>query len=256
MFFPSALRRSVRFAVGSFAVAAWIAVGFSACWGLAEGEVVRVQSERHSKKESERTYLQHLQIIEDFLNHIRSWRADFIEIGRAGDVSRGVFILKKSPAMMKMDYINPPLRVVTVKKQKVTYYDKELKEKSVTSVYSSPLSFFLDFKIDLKENVSIIDCKESDGRIEATFKKKDDKDGEKGVVRIAFRILSDEESGDRSNGKNKEKAQQKRRSKASPTLQMESWEIYRNVRALNLENPVRVFLKNQVINQYISDEEF
>lgn len=220
-----------------------------------------LKSSRNQRQQEDRC----IRLIEDFLNTIRTWRADFLETDSQGRISRGIFLLKKSPAMMKMDYIDPATRVIVVKNHKVIFYDKELKEKSITSVHSSPLSFFLDYKIDLKENVSIIDCEESNGKLIAVFRKKDDKNGEKGVIRIVFRILSNSKIANSSQKNDQEKRKGRKgdnNNKSaedlanSVSLQLESWEVYRNVQALNFENPVTVYLENQVINQRISDEEF
>lgn len=189
----------------------------------------------------------YVKVIEDFLNSIRTWRADFLEINSAGKEVKGLFLLKKSPAMLKMDYKDPPLRLIVVKNHKITYYDKELKEKSVTSTHSSPLSFFLDFKINLKDNVKVISCSKFEQKLIIIFRKKEDKDAENGVVRIVFNMKS---SNSRVNkGKIKGNV-------VEQPLQLECWEISKSMRALERGEFTRVCLKNQKINQFISDEEF
>ena len=167
--------------------------------------------------------------IEQFFNNISSFQSDFVEINSRGWQSLGFFRLKRRPAMLKMDYTDPPTKTITVKNNKVIYYDKELKEKSVTSVYSSPLAFFLDPKINIRDNLEIISCLKTNNALMVAFRKKNDKDEENGVVVLAFSL--------------------------NPFL-LTGWEIYRRSDQMDIEIPIRIYLKNQRINQNISDSEF
>lgn len=167
--------------------------------------------------------------INDFFNSINTFRADFIEISSRGQVSSGIFILKKRPAMLKMDYAMPSTKTITVKKNKVIYYDKELKEKSVTSVYSSPLAFFLDSKINILSNLETVFCMEKNGKLLIVFRKKDDPDEENGAVALSFDLKP---------------------------FKLTGWEIYKKSSQINTEAPIEVILEKQKINQEIPDEEF
>ena len=171
----------------------------------------------------------YLKQVEQFFNSISTFKSDFIEISSKGWQSSGSFCMKRQPAMLKMDYKIPPTKIIIVKNNKVIYYDKELKEKSVTSVYSSPLAFFLDSKVNICENLEVISCLKMDSMLVMVFRKKDDKDEENGVVALIFSLKP---------------------------FQLTGWEIYRNSAQMDIEIPIRVYLKEPKINQKISDDEF
>lgn len=167
--------------------------------------------------------------VEQFFNNITTFRSDFIEINSRGWQSSGLFMLKRRPAMLKMDYTAPPTKIIIVKNNKVIYYDKELKEKSITSVYSSPLAFFLDQKVNISDNLEVILCIKTNNALTIIFRKKNDKDEENGIVSLVFSL--------------------------NP-FQLIGWEIYRRSNQMDTEIPTRIYLKNQKINQNISDGEF
>ena len=181
------------------------------------------------KKISGMDVQKYLKQVEQFFNSISTFKSDFIEISSKGWQSCGSFAMKRHPAMLKMDYKIPPTKIIIVKNNKVIYYDKELKEKSVTSVYSSPLAFFLDPKINIRENLEVISCLKMNSMLVMVFRKKGDKDEENGVVALIFSLKP---------------------------FQLTGWEIYRNSTQMDIEIPIRVYLKEPKINQKISDDEF
>lgn len=170
-----------------------------------------------------------LKRIEQFFNSINTFKSDFIEINSKGMQNSGFFILKRRPAMLKMDYTIPPTKIIIVKNNKVNYYDKELKEKSITSVYSSPLAFFLDSKVNIRDNLETISHLKTNSTLVVVFRKKNDTDEENGVVALVFSLKP---------------------------FQLAGWEIYRKSDQMDIETPICVYLKKQKINQKISDDEF
>lgn len=170
-----------------------------------------------------------LKQIEQFFNSINTFKSDFIEINSKGMQNSGSFILKRQPAMLKMDYTIPPTKIIIVKNNKVIYYDKELKEKSITSIYSSPLAFFLDSKVTIQDNLETISHLKTSSMLVVVFRKKNDTDEENGVVALVFSLKP---------------------------FQLAGWEIYRKSDQMDIEIPIRVYLKKQKINQKISDDEF
>ncbi|MDR0968249.1 MAG: outer membrane lipoprotein carrier protein LolA [Holosporaceae bacterium] len=121
--------------------------------------------------------------VEQYLNNITTFEADFIQIDRSGRVFLGRFFLKR-PFLMKMDYTDPAIKVIIAKENKVVVYDRELMEKTETSTYSSPLSFFLERKINLRDNVDLLSIKNEDNYLFLKFCKKD-KNAE-GAVMLIF----------------------------------------------------------------------
>lgn len=171
----------------------------------------------------------YLKQIEQFFNNISTFQSDFIEINSKGWQSSGSFVLKRRPAMLKMDYMSPPTKIIIVKNNKVIYYDKELKEKSVTSVYSSPLAFFLDFKVNFRDNLEVISHLKTNSTLVVVFRKKNDTDEENGVVALVFSLKP---------------------------FYLIGWEIYKRSNQMDIEIPIRVYLKKQKIDQKISENEF
>lgn len=103
-----------------------------------------------------------LKKIEFFFNSLKTLRAKFIQVERYGE-TEGVFILKR-PHWMKMKYFKAEndqysKPTIIIKNNHLIYYDHELKEKTVTSIYSSPISFFLDSNVSLINNVEILEFK-------------------------------------------------------------------------------------------------
>jgi outer membrane lipoprotein-sorting protein len=120
---------------------------------------------------------------EKYLNAVTTFEADFVQTDRYGQKSSGHFFLKR-PFLMKMDYRNPPTRTIIAKNNKIIHYDRELKEKTETSMYSSPLSFLLEKKIDLRKNLKMLSVYEETDCLSIKFCKQDD-DAE-GAVTLVF----------------------------------------------------------------------
>lgn len=123
--------------------------------------------------------------IENYFNtELDSVKSDFIQISSRGSVSMGKIFLKRKKGLMKLYYNDPNPNVAIVKDYKLTHFDRELKEKTIISVYSSPLAFFLEKKIDLKRNVKVISQEESPNSIAITLKKREDEN--EGAITLVF----------------------------------------------------------------------
>ena len=85
---------------------------------------------------------------------------------------------------MKLYYNDPNPNVIIVKDYKLTHFDRDLKEKTVITVYSSPLAFFLEKKVDLKKNVKVVSQDESSDSVTITLKKNGDED--EGAITLLF----------------------------------------------------------------------
>ncbi|MDR2107270.1 MAG: outer membrane lipoprotein carrier protein LolA [Holosporaceae bacterium] len=120
---------------------------------------------------------------EKYLNSVTTFEADFVQTDRYGEKSFGHFFLKR-PFLMKMDYRNPPTRVVIAKDNKIIHYDRELKEKTETSMYSSPLSFLLEKKINLRKNLKVLSVTDEADFLSIKFCRKNEED--EGAVTLVF----------------------------------------------------------------------
>lgn len=97
--------------------------------------------------------------IEQALNEISTLKSDAVQVDKFRVASSfRIFLDRKA---QKMKIVSDKYTVI-IKDGKITSYDKELKEKTVVSVFSNPLAFLLDRKIKLDRNARIVYVKEDD----------------------------------------------------------------------------------------------
>jgi outer membrane lipoprotein-sorting protein len=120
---------------------------------------------------------EYIKKVEEYFNAIRTFEADFVQIDRHGRGAVGHFFLKR-PYLMKMDYRDPPTHVIVAKNNKITHYDRELKEKTETSAYSSSLSFLLEPRVDLEQHLEVLSIQEGNDEFSLKLCKKDEETGE------------------------------------------------------------------------------
>jgi outer membrane lipoprotein-sorting protein len=121
--------------------------------------------------------------IEAYFNEITTFESDFVQIDKREHGSLGHFLLKR-PYRMKMDYKKPPTHLIIAKRNKIIHYDRELNEKTETSTYSSPLSFLLEKKVNLRKYLKILLIQNAEDSISIKLCKKDD-DSE-GAITLVF----------------------------------------------------------------------
>ena len=98
--------------------------------------------------------------LEKYFQNLIEIRADFQQIDK-NVICEGTFYLNKPKKFMQMIYKEPASLEITLKNKKLIYYDRELKEMTETSAHSSPLSFLLKNKVNLKKEVQILSVKTS-----------------------------------------------------------------------------------------------
>lgn len=159
-----------------------------------------------------------------FNNELISVISDFVQVSSRGSISTGKIFLKRKKGLMKLYYDDPNPNIVLVKDYKLTHFDRDLKEKTIISVYSSPLTFFLEKKIDLQRNVKVVSQDESPNSVTLTLKKKgDEKDG---AITLVF---------------------------SKKPFQLKGWIILENN---NYGRQTQIILKNTKLNAAFSDKEF
>lgn len=122
--------------------------------------------------------------IENYFNtQLNFFESDFLQEDSKGNLSSGKMFLKRKKGLMKLKYNDPNPNVIIVKDKKLTHFNRELKEKTQVSIYSSPLFFLLDKKLDLKKNLKILSLKENKNAVAVTFCKNDDTEG---AIKIIF----------------------------------------------------------------------
>ncbi len=163
--------------------------------------------------------------VENYFNsELESVQSDFIQVGSRGSISTGKIFLKRKKGLMKLYYNDPNPNVAIVKDYKLTHFDRDLKEKTILSVYSSPLAFFLEKKIDLKKNVKVVLQDESKNSVAITLKKLGNED--EGAITLMF---------------------------SKKPFQLKGWVILENN---NYGRRTKIVLKNAQFNALFSDKEF
>lgn len=119
-------------------------------------------------------------VVEKFLNDIKTLEADFIQIGQNGEISNGHFFLKR-PDKLKMVCGS---HVIIVVGNKMIYYDRELKERTETTTYSSPLSFLLEKTVDLQKKLKVVSIQNSEDSIAIKLCRKEEES--EGAVTLVF----------------------------------------------------------------------
>jgi len=163
--------------------------------------------------------------IENYFNEeLDSVKSDFTQIGSRGSVSTGKIFLKRKKGLMKLYYNDPNPNIAIVKDYKLTHFDRDLKEKTIVSVYSSPLAFFLEKKVNLQKNVKVLSQNESQNSIQITLKKKGSEN--EGEITLIF---------------------------SKTPFQLKGWVIWENN---NYGRQTQIILENAKFNASISDKEF
>ncbi|MDR2681585.1 MAG: outer membrane lipoprotein carrier protein LolA [Holosporaceae bacterium] len=190
-----------------------------AAMALDDDDLERILSEKETD--------QYVTQLEEYLNSLKTIVSEFVQISRYGEKSSGYFILKR-PDKMKLYYLPPASDVIIAKNNKVTHYNRELKEKTMTSMHSSPLSFFLESKINLRKNVTVLSAVELKNTMIITFCKKNSDDD--GAVALIFQ-------------KN--------------PIKLLKWEIFNNKNEMTPWNSTKIILTDSKINsKKIPDDEF
>lgn len=121
---------------------------------------VRIANESGAPiSQSTAAYEIYIQKIEDFFNKTRQFSAQFIQTDQNNHKSYGYFLIKNKK--LKLEYTNPETKVIIIKNNSVIIYDKNLHEKTKTSVYSSPFSFLLKANVKLREYMNILNISDS-----------------------------------------------------------------------------------------------
>ena len=115
--------------------------------------------------------------LEKYLQKLVEIKSDFEQIDK-NVISKGNFYLNKPKKFMQMIYEAPASLEITLKNKKLIYYDRELKERTETSAHSSPFSFLLKNKVDLKKELQILNVQiMSNNQLRVKLCKKSGDDG-------------------------------------------------------------------------------
>jgi outer membrane lipoprotein-sorting protein len=94
------------------------------------------------------------QEVEDYLNSIRTFKAEFKQYGADSIVRTGVFYLSK-PGKVKWEYIEPKRMMIMGNGNQIVYCDYELEEVSYVSSKSVLAHFLSKESINLSKDISV-----------------------------------------------------------------------------------------------------
>ena len=111
--------------------------------------------------------------IEEYLNGLRSLRADFVQINPDGGTATGKLYYDR-PDKMRLDY-DPPSRILIIANGwKLVYQDRRLDQVSQLFTSSTPLGFLLEDEVRLSGDVTLTDLKRRAGELSVTLVQTDE----------------------------------------------------------------------------------
>ena len=111
--------------------------------------------------------------IETYLNHIKSVRADFIQVASSGGFAEGRFYLRR-PDKLRLDYAPPAKIQIYAGSYFLIYDDTELREVTQVPVDETLAGFLVRDKISLSGDVTVTGVTRSNGAIHVRLIKTDE----------------------------------------------------------------------------------
>lgn len=121
--------------------------------------------------------------VEDYLNDLTTFKADFVQINPDGGTVTGEMYYQR-PDKMRLDY-NPPSDILIVSDGwTIVYYDRRLEQISHLFINSTPLGFLLADNIRLSGDVTVTDVERSAGELRVTLVQTDEPN--QGSIQLSF----------------------------------------------------------------------
>lgn len=115
-----------------------------------------------------------IQIIENYLNHIKTAEAEFIQLNQDGSINEGKFFLKK-PGKFRWEYSDQPVIVVANGKSLI-YYDSELEQSNYINIQDSIATLITQNKIKFNNDLKLIRAEQYDNVMVITATKSKQQD--------------------------------------------------------------------------------
>ncbi|MFZ8864241.1 MAG: LolA family protein [Rickettsiales bacterium] len=115
-----------------------------------------------------------LEMVENYLNYIKTAEAEFIQLNNDGSLNEGKFYLKK-PGKFRWEYYDQPIIVVANGKSLI-YYDSELEQSNYVAIENSIATLITRKKIKFNADLELIKAEKRDGIIFLTAIKSEQKD--------------------------------------------------------------------------------
>jgi outer membrane lipoprotein-sorting protein len=121
--------------------------------------------------------------VEDYLNELTTFKADFVQINPDGGTVTGELYYQR-PDKMRLDY-DPPSDILIISDGWwVIYYDRRLEQVSHLSIGSTPLGFLLSDEIRLSGDVTVTDVQRSAGELQITLVQTEEPN--QGSIQLSF----------------------------------------------------------------------
>ena len=103
--------------------------------------------------------------VENYLNNIQNFSADFAQVDASGAQSKGKFYMQK-PGKIRWEYQDQPLLIVSSGKI-LTYYDKQLNEITQIPASQTLAGFLAREKIKFSGDIKLLEYEQKDGFVKA-----------------------------------------------------------------------------------------
>jgi len=118
-----------------------------------------------------------LERVEKYLTDIHSLSAEFTQAAPSGDISSGMFYLKR-PGRLRMEYASPTPVLMVARDNDIVYYDKELDQVTHIPLGSTLVGFLARSEVRFDDSVIITGVERSNGILRVTLvQSKHPKDG-------------------------------------------------------------------------------
>ena len=106
--------------------------------------------------------------VKEYLNNLNSLEADFLQVSSDGDIKEGKIFIS-IPGKMRISYKNPDNLLITSHGFWLTVQDKKLKQTNNFPLNQTPISLFLNKKLNFNEDEFKIKIEKKSGIITLIF---------------------------------------------------------------------------------------
>jgi outer membrane lipoprotein-sorting protein len=111
--------------------------------------------------------------VENYLNHLKSISADFIQVNDRGAMRYGVIAIER-PGKMRVTYNPPDKDFIVADGSSMYFWDGETREESNVSLGSTLIDFILRDPIRLSDDVTVTNVARSPAKLEVTLRSTED----------------------------------------------------------------------------------
>ncbi|MBL6784907.1 MAG: outer membrane lipoprotein carrier protein LolA [Rickettsiales bacterium] len=121
-----------------------------------------------------KSFANDLSEIENYLNDIKTLKANFLQLDVNGTLAEGSITISK-PGKFKWDYQSQPIQIISDGKT-IVFYDKELKQSNFLDVDDSIASLLAEENLSINDDLNVIDFSSTDNGSYLTVSKPNKKD--------------------------------------------------------------------------------